>query len=168
MAFPTSRAVKLLSELADIDRKLMSSSFQGLTLLERQRRSAIVRELGGWALERQIAPEGSQRRADPRAPIRLGVQLIGGPHPVTLESESIAVGGISVLLQHFTPRVGDQLTLRLGPIDSMIVEVMGQVVWIDPIRQRAGLRFCDLSEANRAAVEYLVLRSLVQTARTPG
>jgi hypothetical protein len=172
MASPTSRAVLLIAELQELDRKLMRGQAPSLTLLERQRRAAICRELHAWALERQQGNQAIKRRADPRAAIALRVSVVGGPHSVELITESLAVGGLSVVLTSFLPRVGDLFTLRLqpdaAPDPSLAhsITAMADVVWVDPVRSRAGLRFRQLSEADRAAIEALVLDTLVQSART--
>jgi hypothetical protein len=95
--------------------------------------------------------------------VHLRVQLLGGPRPVDLESDSLAVGGLSVQLR-FAPRVGDLLSLRLEPPPpDEPVDVVAQVVWYEPMRSRAGLNFHDVSDEARALLERLVFGELVRT-----
>src|SRR5689334_14429958 len=139
MANTPAQALRLLAELLEIDRAVRNRR-QPLTLVQKQRRAAIARELHLWALakQRDMAPPGSEQRQHPRANVRLRVQLLGGPRPIDLQSDSLAVGGVSVLVS-FTPRVGDLLALKLVPLEDAAFEVMGEVVWFDPVRSRAGL-----------------------------
>jgi hypothetical protein len=162
MAISSTQAVRLLAELLEIDRTVRGRR-QPLSLVQKQRRAAIVRDLHMWALARQRgnAPPGSEHRQHPRAAVRLKVQLLGGPHPVELQSDSLAVGGVSVRVS-FTPRVGDLLGLKLVPLEEAAFEVMGEVVWFDPVRARAGLRFHQLTDEGRAVLERLVFSDLVK------
>lgn len=159
-----AKAVRLLAELVELDRGVRSRK-QSMTLPQKQRRAAIVRELHLFALARQrgLAPSGSEHRQHPRAQVSLRVQLSGGPHPVELKSESVAVGGVCVVVK-FAPRVGDLFALKLIPLEDAPFEVMGEVVWFDPVRSRAGVRFKELSEEGRGVIERLVLSDLVQGA----
>ena len=176
-----AKAVHLLAELYHLDQGRTRDT---LTLLERQRRSAICRELSAWALEllERDRPPGAVQREHPRAPVRAKVQLLGGPHRMDLVSESLAVGGLSVRLTSFTPRVGDLWALRLWvagdappALDQPAAEqeletaldLMAQVAWVDPVRGRAGARFVDVPEEARAVLERVVFRELVQAARSP-
>ena len=162
MAISAAQALRHLAELLEIDRTVRTRR-QPLTLVQKQRRAVIARDLHQWALERQRgnAPSGAEQRRDPRANVRLKVQLLGGPHTVDLHSDSLAVGGVSVSVK-FTPRVGDLLGLRLVPLEDAPLEVMGEVVWFDPVRSRAGLRFQGLSEEGRAVLERIIFTDLVK------
>jgi hypothetical protein len=125
--------------------------------------------LKSWALARQAAPQGAEQRRDPRAPVRIRVQLLGGPRPVELQSESLAVGGLSATL-HFAPRKGDLMALRLvPPPPEPPLELMGEVVWYEPRKARAGLRFKDSSDEAKAVLERIVFGELVRNSfRDPG
>jgi hypothetical protein len=162
MAISSTQAVRLLAELLEIDRAVRGRR-QPLSLMHKHRRAAIVRELHLWALARQrgSAPPGAEHRQHPRAAVRLKVLLLGGPHPVELQSDSLAVGGVSVHVS-FTPRVGDLLGLKLVPLEEAAFEVMGEVVWFDPVRARAGLRFHRITEEGLAVLERLVFSDLVK------
>ena len=161
MAIGSAQAVRLLAELLEMDyvaRQRRRSS----SLVQKQRRAAIVRELQVWALARQQGPQGTTLREHPRAAVKLRVELIGGPGPVALESDSLAVGGISVSIS-FQPKAGDLLPLRLVPTQpEEPVAVTGEVIWYDPFRGRAGLRFLELSEDARALIERLVFADLIR------
>jgi hypothetical protein len=87
--------------------------------------------------------------------------MLGGPRPVELESDSLAVGGIRVVV-NFAPRVGDVLALRLLPLEEPPVDAMAKVVWFDPVRSKAGLSFIDLHDETRAMVERLVYADLIR------
>ncbi|HEX6834988.1 MAG TPA: PilZ domain-containing protein, partial [Polyangia bacterium] len=107
--------MRLLAELVELDRQIRIKR-QPLTLQQKQRRAQIAQDLHRFALARQRAEfkgPGEQRR-DPRANVRLRVQMIGGPRPIELQSDSLAVGGMSLTLT-FAPRLGDRLHLRLVP-----------------------------------------------------
>jgi hypothetical protein len=106
---------------------------------------------------------GAELRAHPRASVRLKVQLLGGPRSVDLHSDSLAVGGVSVTV-NFTPRVNDMLALKLVPLEEAPFEVMGEVVWFDPVRSRAGLRFHGLTDDGREILERLVFSDIVKTS----
>jgi len=161
MATNPAQAVRLLAELLELDRTVRGRR-QPLSLVQKQRRAAIARELHMWALAKQRgnAPPGAEQRMHPRANVRLKVQLLGGPRSVDLQSDSLAVGGVSVSVS-FTPRVGDLLGLRLVPLEDAAFELMGEVVWFDPVRSRAGLRFHDLTDEARAVLERLVFSDLI-------
>src|SRR5262245_47249265 len=107
MAITAAQAVRLLAELLEIDRTHRNRR-QPLQLVQKQRRAAIARDLHLFALAKQrgTAPTGAEQRQHPRANVRLKVQLLGGPHKVDLHSDSLAVGGASLMVK-FTPRVGD-------------------------------------------------------------
>ncbi len=158
---PSTKAVRLLSELLEFD-QLVRTRRQPLTLLQKQRRQAIATELHRWALDRQRAQgSGSELRRDPRADIRLRVQMLGGPRPVDLEADSIAVGGVRVHVG-FQSRIGDVLALRMVPLEEPAIEVMARVVWYDPVRSKAGLAFMGLSDSARAFVERVVYSDLIK------
>jgi hypothetical protein len=162
MAITAAQAVRLLAELLEIDRAVRTRR-QPLQLVQKQRRAAVVRDLHLFALSKQrgSAPTGAEQRQHPRANVRLKVQLLGGPHKVDLQSDSLAVGGASVTVK-FTPRVGDLVPLRLVPLEDAPFEVMGEVVWFDPVRSRAGVRFQSLTDEARAVLERLIFSDLVR------
>jgi hypothetical protein len=163
MATSAGQAVRLLAELLELDRGARNRRVP-LTLIQKQRRAAIARELHLWALARQRggAPQGAEHRQFPRANVRVKVQLLGGPRSVDLHSDSLAVGGVSVAVS-FTPRVGDLLGLRIVPLEDAPFEVMGEVVWFDPVRSRAGLRFQQVGDDAREVLERLVFSDLIRT-----
>jgi hypothetical protein len=133
-----------------------------MTLQQKQRRAQIALELHRWALARQQAQwPGQPQRKSARARLALRVQLIGGPRPLELQSESLAVGGMSLQL-NFQPRLGDHLALRLvPPPPDEPFEVAGEVVWFNAAKQRAGVQFQELSEEGRALLERLVFDDLI-------
>jgi hypothetical protein len=157
-----AQAMRLLAELVELDR-LLRVRRQPLTLQQKQRRAQIAQDLHRFALLRQRSTwsgSGEQRR-DPRAKLRLRVQLVGGPRPLELQSDSLAIGGMSLTLS-FAPRLGDRLHLRLvppAPDEPFTVE--GEVIWINAARQRVGVRFDGLDEANRELLERLIFADLV-------
>jgi hypothetical protein len=168
MGLPSGTPLKLLAELLELD-QLGRDRRVSLNLAQKQRRQVICQELRLWALARQMAPTGGEQRRDPRAPVHIRVQLLGGPRPVELQSESLAVGGLSATL-NFTPRKGDLLALRLiPPPPEPPLELMGEVVWYDPRKPRAGLRFKDASDEAKAVLERIVFGELVRGAmnKTP-
>ncbi len=159
---PSTKAVKLLAEMLEFD-QIVRARRQPLTLVQKQRRQAIAGELHRWALDRQRThSKGAEHRRDPRADVRLRIQMLGGPRPVDLEADSIAVGGVRANVG-FSPRVGDVLALRMVPLEEPAVEMMARVVWYDPVRSKAGLSFIGLSESARAFIERLVYSDLVKT-----
>jgi hypothetical protein len=162
MAITAAQAVRLLAELVELDR-IVRTRRQPLSLPQKQRRAAISRDLHLWALAKQrgAAPPGAENRQHARANLRLRVQLRGGPRTIELQTDSIALGGVSVAVK-FSPRVGDILGLRLVPLEDEPFDVMGEVVWFDPVRARAGLRFQNLSEEGRAVLERLIFSDLVK------
>ncbi len=161
VVLPSTKAVKLLSELLEFD-QLVRSRRQPLTLVQKQRRQAIASELHRWALDRQrSSTKGAEHRRDPRAAVKLRIQMLGGPRPVDLEADSLAVGGIRCHVG-FQPRVGDVLALRVVPLEQAAVEIMAKVVWYDPVRSKAGLAFLSLSESARAFIEHLVYSDLIR------
>ena len=158
---PSTKVVRMLSELLEFD-QLVRTRRQPLTLLQKQRRQAISSELHRWALDRQRSTgSGAELRRDPRADIRLRVQMLGGPRPVDLEADSIAVGGVRVHVG-FQPRIGDLLALRMVPLEEPAIEVMGRVVWYDPVRSKAGIAFMSLSDSARAFVERVVFSGIIK------
>ncbi len=158
---PSTKAVRLLAELLEFD-QLVRTRRQPLTLLQKQRRQAIASELHRWALDRQKATvPGAEHRRDPRAEVRLRIQMLGGPRPVDLDADSRAVGGVRCNVG-FQPRVGDVLALRMVPLEEPAVEVMARVVWYDPVRSKAGLAFMGLSDSARAFVERVVYSDLIR------
>lgn len=152
----------MLAELLELDRSIRHRR-QPMSLVQKQRRAAIVRDLHMWALAKQrgAAPQGSELRQFPRANVRVRLQLLGGPRPIDLHSDSLAVGGASVVVS-FSPRVSDLLGLRIVPLEDAPFEVMGEVVWFDPVRMRAGLRFQSLSDDGREVLERLIFSDLVK------
>ena len=158
---PSTKAVRLLSELLEYD-QLVRTRRQPLTLVQKQRRQAIAAELHRWALERQrFQGGGAEHRRDPRAEVRLRIQMLGGPRPVDLEADSIAAGGVRVHVG-FQPRVNDVLALRMTPLEEPAVELMARVVWYDPVRSKAGLAFSNMSDDARAFVERVVYSGLIK------
>jgi hypothetical protein len=161
-AIGPAQAMRLLAELVELDRQIRTKR-QPLTLQQKQRRAQIAQDLHRFALMRQRAgySGGGEQRRDPRANLRLRVQLIGGPRPIELQSDSLAVGGMSLTLT-FAPRLGDRLHLRLvppAPDDPFAVE--GEVVWFNAARQRVGVQFHGLDEAQRELLERLIFADLV-------
>jgi hypothetical protein len=161
-AISAAQAVRLLAELVELDRQ-MRARRQPLTLQQKQRRAQIAQDLHRWTLGRQRAGwtgTGEQRR-DPRANVQLRVLLIGGPRSVELQSDSLAVGGMSLTLP-FAPRLGDRLHLKLVPAEpDEAVEVEGDVIWCNAARQRAGVQFTNVSDEARALLERLIFADLV-------
>ncbi len=157
-----AQAVRLLAELVELDRQIRIKR-QPLTLQQKQRRAQIAQDLHRFALARQRADwkgPGDQRR-DPRANVKLRVQMIGGPRPVELQSDSLAVGGMSLTLT-FAPRLGDRLHLKLTPPPpDEAFNVDGEVVWFNAARQRVGVQFIGIDEAQRQLLERLIFADLV-------
>ena len=167
-AIGPAQAVRLLAELVELDR-LIRTKRQPLSLQQKQRRAQIAQDLHRFALARQrVGWDGSgEQRRDPRANLQLHVQLIGGPRPVELQSDSLAVGGMSLTL-NFAPRLGDRLHLRLvPPPPDEPFAVDGEVVWFNAARQRVGVQFHSLDEAQREMLERLIFADLVGGG-TPG
>jgi PilZ domain len=157
-----AQAVRLLAELVELDRQIRVRR-QPLTLQQKQRRAQIAMDLHRWALARQRSTwsGGGEQRRDPRANVRLRVQLVGGPRPVELQSDSLAVGGMSLTLP-FATRLGDRLHLELvppPPDEPLAVE--GEVIWFNAARQRVGVQFIGLDEAGRELLERLIFADLV-------
>ena len=97
----------------------------------------------------------------PRANVKLRVQLIGGPRPLELHSDSLAVGGMSLQLT-FQPRLGDHLALKLvPPPPDDAVEVAGEVIWFNAAKQRVGVQFIELTEEAQSLLERLVFDDLI-------
>jgi hypothetical protein len=168
MALPSSSPLQLLAELLELD-QVSRERRSSMSLVQRQRRQVICQDLRAWALARQVAPEGAEQRSDPRAPVRIRAQLLGGPRPVELQTESLAVGGLSAKL-NYAPRKGDIMALRLIPPEpEPPLELMGEVVWYDPRRSRFGLRFKEPAEEAKSVLERIVFGELVRNAaRDPG
>src|SRR5258706_7917481 len=130
MGNPSGTPLQLLAELLELD-QVSRDRRASLTLSQRQRRQVVCTELRQWALARQQSP-GLEHRRDPRAPVRIRVQLLGGPRPVDLRSESLAGGGFSPT-GSFTPRNGDPLAPRLiPPQPGPPFGLMGEGGWYDP------------------------------------
>lgn len=157
-----AQAVRLLAELVELDRQIRVKR-QPLTFQQKQRRAQIATDLHRWALARQRASfaGGGEQRRDPRANLRLRVQMIGGPRPVELQSDSLAVGGMSLTLT-FAPRIGDRLHLRLvpAPPDEPIA-VEAEVIWVNAARHRVGVQFHGVDDDARALLERLIYQDLV-------
>ncbi len=161
-AIGPAQALRLLAELVELDRQIRTKR-QPLSLGQKQRRAQIAQDLHRFALARQRAgwSGGGDLRRDPRANVKLRVQLVGGPRPLELQSDSLAVGGMSLTLT-FAPRVGDRLHLRLVPQQpDEPFDVEGEVVWFNAARQRAGVQFYGLDEAQRQLLERLIFADLV-------
>lgn len=161
-AMTTSQAVRLLAELVELDRQIRVKR-QPLTFQQKQRRAQIAQDLHRWALARQR--EGwsgvGEKRRDPRANLRIRVQLVGGPRPVELQSDSIAIGGMSLTLS-FAVRLGDRLALKLvPPPPDEPIAVEGEVIWFNAARQRAGVQFHGLDEEARGLLERLIYVDLI-------
>ncbi len=157
-----AQAMRLLAELVEIDRNIRVKR-QPLTLQQKQRRAQIAQDLHRWALARQSAEWSGpgEKRRDPRANLQLRVQLVGGPRPIELQSDSLAVGGMSVTLS-FAPRLGDRLHLKLvppPPDEPFTVE--GEIIWFNAGRQRAGVQFHGLDDDARALLERLIYADLI-------
>jgi hypothetical protein len=161
-AIGPAQAMRLLAELVELDRQIRTKR-QPLSLQQKQRRAQIAQDLHRFALlrQREVYSGGGEQRRDPRANVKLRVQLVGGPRAVELQSDSLAVGGMSLTLS-FAPRLGDRLHLRLippQPEEPFAVE--GEVVWFNAARQRVGVQFHGLDEAQRELLERLVFADLV-------
>jgi hypothetical protein len=163
MTINAAQAVRMLAELLEIDRATRMRRTPP-SLPQKQRRAALARDLARWALAKQrgAAPPGAELRQHPRANVRVKVQLSSGPRPIDLSSDSLGVGGVSVLMS-FAPRVGDMFRLRIVPLEDAPIEVTGEVVWFEPVRSRAGLRFHDLSEEGQEGLERLVFSDLLRS-----
>jgi hypothetical protein len=157
----TLQAVRLLAELVELDRQ-MRKRRQPLTFAQKQRRAQIAHDLHRWALSRQRWVGSGAQRRDPRAAnVRVRVEMIGGPRPLELRSDSLAVGGMSLDLP-FEPRLGDRLHLRLvPPAGDEPFAVEAEVVWINAARHRAGVQFHGLSEESRELLERIIFEDLV-------
>lgn len=156
-----AQAVRLLAELKELDRTTRQKR-QTLSLQQKQRRAQIAHDLHRWTLARQQAQfGGTPQRKAPRANVKLRVQLVGGPRPLELQTESLAVGGLSLIL-NFTPHLGDILALKLipQPPDDPI-EADAEVVWFNAAKQRAGVQFQSLSEEAVAVLERIVFDDLI-------
>lgn len=161
-AMTTTQAVRLLAELVELDRQIRTKR-QPLTFAQKQRRAQIAQDLHRWALARQREgwAGGGEQRRDPRANVRLRVQLVGGPRPVELQSDSLAVGGMSLTLS-FPVRLGDRLHLKLvPPPPEEALPVEAEVIWFNAARQRAGVQFHGLGDEGRALLERLIYADLV-------
>jgi hypothetical protein len=157
----SSGPLKLFAELLELDRTSRDRRVS-LSLAQKQRRQVIAGDLRVWAVESQRLPGGAEQRAHPRAAVRLRVQLLGGPRPIELSTDSLAVGGLSATIS-WTPRCGDLVALRLSPPEpEEPIDVMAEVVWYDARRSRAGMRFSDLDEEGRALIEHLVFGELLR------
>src|SRR5258706_9170887 len=113
MVLTVAQAMRLLAELEELDRQLRYRRVP-LSYAQKQRRSLVASELHRWALARQHGPATAEQRREPRAQLRLRVQLLGGPRPTELQSDSLGMGGLSVELT-WRPVLGDHLALRLVP-----------------------------------------------------
>jgi hypothetical protein len=153
-----------LAELKELDRTTRQKR-QTMSLQQKQRRAQIALELHRWTLARQQAKwPGTPQRRSARANLHLRVQLIGGPRPIELQSDSLAVGGMSLQL-NFQPRLGDHLALRLIPRPpDEAIEVSGEVMWFNAAKQRVGVQFQGLSEEGQALLERLVFDDLIGIA----
>lgn len=157
-----TQAMRLLAELLELDRQFRHKR-QPLSFAQKQRRAQIALDLHRWALLRQQRDwgGGGVARRDPRSRLSLQVRLVGGPRPLLLQSDSLAIGGMSLTLG-FPARVGDRLHLQLvPPPPDEAIALQAEVVWFTAARQRAGVRFHELSEEARALLERLIYADLV-------
>jgi hypothetical protein len=162
MSAPTTlQAVRLLAELVELDRQ-MRKRRAPLTFAQKQRRAQIAQDLHRWALSRQRWGGSGAQRRDPRAAnVRVRVEMVGGPRPLELKSDSLAVGGMSLDLP-FEPRLGDRLHLRLvPPAGDEPFEVEAEVMWVNLAKHRAGVQFIGLSEEAHDTLERLIFADLV-------
>ena len=113
MELDSAHAVRLLAELIELDRSLQKKR-RAWGLVQKQRRAAIARELSLWAMSRQQLSGSGEKRQHPRASLKLRVAMQGGPRPLALDSDTLAVGGLSLSVP-FQPRAGDLLHLTLVP-----------------------------------------------------
>ena len=105
--------------------------------------------------QRAIYAGGGEQRRDPRANVKLRVQLIGGPRPSSC-SRTRSPSADEPDAQ-FAPRLGDRLHLRLVPPQpDEPFAVDGEVVWFNAARQRVGVQFLGLDEAQRQLLERLI------------
>jgi hypothetical protein len=163
MSLSVARAMQLLHELVEIDSSRRGRR-QPLSMEQKFRRRDICRQLNHWALERQrLAGGGAERREHARAPgpMQLGVDLLRASERIGAELDSLAVGGVSLIVA-VPVKVGETLTLRLVPEPpDQQVELEGDVVWFDAGRSRAGLRFGKMGEEAQALLERLVFGGLL-------
>jgi hypothetical protein len=163
-----AQAVRLLSELVELDRQIRVKR-QPLTLQQKQRRAQIAQDLHRWALARQRSNWGGsgEQRQSPRANVKLRVQLVGGPRAVELQSDSLAVGGMSLTLT-FAARLNDRLHLRLvPPPPDEPIAVEGEIIWFNAARQRVGVMFHGLDDAGKELLERLIFADLVGGGTAP-
>lgn len=156
---PSPPPVKLLAELLELDKQLRGRR-NPPTLQQRQRRTAISRQLHDWAMAKQEQPGRVPQRSEPRAALQVAVELLGGPHRVLLMTESVAIGGLSCEVS-FSPKRGDLLHLRILPDGEAPFEVMAEVVWWNANNRRAGMAFRQVPEEGRAVLERMVFRGLI-------
>ena len=117
-----------------------------------------------------MAPEGAEQRRDPRAAVHICACSSSVGRVLSSCSRSRWRWAASRRRLHFAPRKGDLLALRLvPPPPEVALELMGEVVWYDPRKARAGLRFKDPSDEAKSVLERIVFGELVRNAaRDPG
>ena len=152
--------MRLLKELLEIDDAVRRRRV-ALTFVQKQRRITIANDLGRWAMASRRAPKGSELRQHPRTEMRVRLELLGGPQPIGLETDTLGLGGASVLVT-FPVRRGDVWRMRLNAPGEEGAEVSAEVVWVDVPRAKAGLRFLDQTDELRALVERLVFSDLIR------
>lgn len=150
----------LLRELLEIDETVRRRRV-ALTFVQKQRRMTIASELGRWAMASRPSPKGAELRQHPRAEMKVRLELLGGPKPITLETDTLGLGGAGVAVS-FPVRRGDLWRMRLCPPGEEPVELGAEVVWVDVPRARAGLRFVQQTDELRALVERLVFSELIR------
>ena len=157
--------MQLLKELLEIDEAVRRRRV-ALTFVQKQRRMTIASELGRWAMATRPAPKGHELRQHPRADMRVRLELLGGPAPIALETDTLGLGGAGVAVS-FPVRRGDIWRMRLCPPDGPDgvdpVELSAEIVWVDVPRARAGLRFVEQTDELRALVERLVFSELIRS-----
>ena len=104
---------------------------------------------------------GDERRKHERYPTSIQVDYASGDTFLFSYIENISEMGIFIRSDDPLP-VGTELRLRFGP-DGALLEMNGQVVWINPIRPEGdnlnpgmGVRFTDLTPELRERVVELV------------
>jgi uncharacterized protein (TIGR02266 family) len=150
--------VSLLDGSRDLDRILLESPYDAWTTLRMLQRLLVV-----GALETQ--PTGPDRRGGPRLKVEIPIE-----YQRVLPFQEVASFNLStwgVFIRTATPlETGEQVHLRLclPEAETQITEA-GQVVWrnLDPNKWGGagmGIRFLDLSPADREAIEAHLAREI--------
>ena len=156
------KAMQLLKELLEIDEGVRRRKV-ALTFVQKQRRMTIASELARWAMASRPAPKGHELRQHPRADMKVRLELLGGPQSVSLETDTLGLGGAGVAVR-FPARRGDVWRMRLWPPEGDDpVELQAEVVWVDVPRARCGLRFLEQTDELRAVIERLVFSELIRS-----